>query len=143
MVYISKLTAAWSNQSTNILSDISCSIHAVCHAQCSIIAKTLHYVEQTITGSSGTCWSRKGINEVVYDQSNPLHIQSSLLQCLLKELPAVSGDVTVRGSVAYASQESWVYSASLRENILFGLPFIPDWYDNVIQLCALERVSTF
>ena len=142
MVYISKLTAAWSNRSTNIISDISCSIHAVCHAQCSIIA--IHcIIEQTITGSSGTCWSRKGINEVVYEQSNLLHIQSSLLQCLLKELPAVSGDVAVRGSVAYASQESWVYSASIRENILFGLPFIPDWYDNVIQLCALERVSTF
>ena len=53
----------------------------------------------------------------------------------------MSGDVTVRGSVAYASQESWIYSASLRENILFGLPFNPDWYGTVIQLCALEMVS--
>ena len=53
----------------------------------------------------------------------------------------MSGDVTVRGSVAYASQESWVYSASVRENILFGLPYSPAWYDNVIEACALERVS--
>ena len=53
----------------------------------------------------------------------------------------MSGDVTVRGSVAYASQESWVYSASVRENILFGKPFRPDWYETVIEACALERVS--
>ena len=68
-------------------------------------------------------------------------LQSSLLQCLLKELPAVSGDVTVRGSVAYASQETWVYSATVRENILFGLAYSPAWYDTVIEACALERVS--
>ena len=70
-----------------------------------------------------------------------LSLQSSLLQCLLKELPALSGSVSVRGSVAYASQESWVYSATLKDNILFGLPYRADWYSNVIEACALEQVN--
>ena len=68
-------------------------------------------------------------------------MQSSLLQCLLRELPAMSGAVTMRGSVAYASQEAWVFSATLRENILFGLPYTPSWYNTVVKACALERVN--
>ena len=47
----------------------------------------------------------------------------------------------MRGSVAYASQESWVLSATLRENILFGLPYHPDWYSTVVEACALEKVN--
>ena len=70
-----------------------------------------------------------------------LSLQSSLLQCLLKELPALSGSASVRGSVAYANQESWVYSATVRDNILFGLPYRADWYSNVIEACALEQVN--
>ena len=52
----------------------------------------------------------------------------------------MSGSVTVRGRVAYASQESWVFSATLRENILFGLPYQPNWYNTVVEVCALEKV---
>ena len=52
----------------------------------------------------------------------------------------MSGSVTVRGSVAYASQEPWVFSATLRENILFGLPYQPNWYNTVVEACALEQV---
>ena len=66
--------------------------------------------------------------------------QTTLLQCLLKELPALSGKVTVKGSVAYASQEAWVFSATLRNNILFGLPYDPKKYDAVIEACALTKV---
>ena len=52
----------------------------------------------------------------------------------------MSGSVTLRGSVAYASQESWVYSATLRENILFGLQYSADWYNTVVEACALDKV---
>ena len=70
-----------------------------------------------------------------------IHTQSTLLQCLLKELPALSGTITVKGSVGYASQEAWIFSATLRDNILFGLPYDPDKYDTVIEACALQKVS--
>ena len=48
--------------------------------------------------------------------------------------------MSVRGSVAYANQESWVYSATLRDNILFGLPYSAAWYSTVIEACALDQV---
>ena len=69
-----------------------------------------------------------------------IHTQSTLLQCLLKELPALSGTVIVKGSVGYASQEAWVFSATLRDNILFDLPNDSDKYDTVIEACALQRL---
>ena len=59
---------------------------------------------------------------------------------MLKELPVLNGDLTVRGSVAYASQESWLFSGTLRDNILFGMPYCSDWYNKVLNLCALEKV---
>ncbi|XP_019856381.1 PREDICTED: multidrug resistance-associated protein 4-like isoform X2 [Amphimedon queenslandica] len=65
--------------------------------------------------------------------------KSTLLQCLLKELPALSGTVSVRGSIGYASQEACVFSTSLRENILFGLPYEDQWYRTVVHACALEN----
>ncbi|XP_019851290.1 PREDICTED: multidrug resistance-associated protein 4-like [Amphimedon queenslandica] len=81
------------------------------------------------------------------DQSKPLLAvvgavgsgKSTLLQCLLKELPVLSGTLSVRGSVAYASQEACVFSTSLRENILFGLPYEEEWYRTVVHACALEK----
>ena len=69
-----------------------------------------------------------------------LHLQSSLLQCMLKELPVLKGHVAVQGSVAYVSQESWLFSGTLRENILFGMPYCSDWYNTVVNLCALDKV---
>ncbi|XP_019863205.1 PREDICTED: multidrug resistance-associated protein 4-like, partial [Amphimedon queenslandica] len=45
----------------------------------------------------------------------------------------------VKGSIGYASQEAWVFSATLRDNILFGLPYDSDKYESVIEACALEK----
>ena len=42
--------------------------------------------------------------------------------------------------MAYASQEVWVFSGTLRDNILFGLPYSPNWYSTVIETCALDEV---
>ena len=41
--------------------------------------------------------------------------------------------------MAYASQEAWVFSATLRDNILFGLPYDPKKYDAMIEACALTK----
>ena len=67
--------------------------------------------------------------------------KSTLLQCLLGELQAVGGSVQVSGSLSYANQEAWVYSGTLRENILFGQPYEPHWYSSVVGACALDTVS--
>ena len=47
-------------------------------------------------------------------------LQSSLLQCLLGELKALCGNVEVNGRVSYASQTPWVFSGTIKDNILFG-----------------------
>ncbi|UPL02284.1 hypothetical protein LCI18_013218 [Fusarium solani-melongenae] len=44
----------------------------------------------------------------------------------------------IPGSVAYVSQTAWLENDSLRNNILFGLPFEKVRYDTVIKVCALE-----
>ena len=67
--------------------------------------------------------------------------KSSLLQCLLGELQPLKGTVSIEGKVSYASQDAWVFSATLRENILFGQPYMPARYSNVIEACALDKVS--
>ena len=58
---------------------------------------------------------------------------------MMNELPAISGSVSIHGSIAYASQEPWVYSGSVRDNILFGKEYDSKWYDQVIEACALTR----
>ncbi|XP_019852708.1 PREDICTED: multidrug resistance-associated protein 4-like isoform X2 [Amphimedon queenslandica] len=56
-----------------------------------------------------------------------------------KELPALQGSVAVNGSIGYASQEAWVFSATVRDNILFGLPYDVERYNSVIEACALTK----
>ena len=70
-------------------------------------------------------------------------LQSSLLQLMIKELNPISGSVVVDGKVSYASQEPWVFSGTLRENVLFGLPYKAEWYQKVLEACSLDKVSIF
>ena len=61
---------------------------------------------------------------------------------LLRELPITSGSVRISGRVAYVSQQPWVFSGTLKENILFGKEFDKERYEKVIHVCALETVGT-
>jgi len=65
--------------------------------------------------------------------------QSSLLHVILGELEIISGDISMRGSVAYAPQEPWIFSTSIQANIIFGRPFDKAWYEEVIHVCALTH----
>ncbi|CAG9575807.1 unnamed protein product [Danaus chrysippus] len=65
--------------------------------------------------------------------------KSSILQLLLKELPAAVGSVSVFGDVSYACQEAWLFPSTVRENILFGLPYDKEKYRRVCKVCALEK----
>ncbi|KAL6919458.1 hypothetical protein FSST1_003484 [Fusarium sambucinum] len=49
------------------------------------------------------------------------------------------GDWILPGSVAYVGQTPWLESASLRDNILFGLPFIEERYNKTVEVCALKK----
>ncbi|GAB1311146.1 Putative ATP-binding cassette (ABC) transporter protein [Madurella fahalii] len=40
---------------------------------------------------------------------------------------------------AFVSQTPWIESGTVRENIVFGLPFVEDRYRKVLAACALEK----
>ena len=64
--------------------------------------------------------------------------KSSLLSALLGEMTRTDGKVTIRGDVAYFSQNSWIMSATVKDNIVFGHRFDPVFYDQVLDACALR-----
>ncbi|KAM4698698.1 multidrug resistance-associated protein 1-like [Rhinophrynus dorsalis] len=63
--------------------------------------------------------------------------KTSLLSALLGEMEKVEGHVSMKGSVAYVPQQTWIPNATFKENILFGRKMDKLWYDRVIQACAL------
>uniref|UniRef100_A0A1A9X4D6 Multidrug resistance-associated protein lethal(2)03659 n=1 Tax=Glossina brevipalpis TaxID=37001 RepID=A0A1A9X4D6_9MUSC len=66
--------------------------------------------------------------------------KSSLIQTILGELPTANSDsVRVDGVISYASQEPWLFTGTVRQNILFGLRMDRQRYRTVIRKCALER----
>ncbi|XP_069668825.1 probable multidrug resistance-associated protein lethal(2)03659 isoform X2 [Periplaneta americana] len=65
--------------------------------------------------------------------------KTSLLHAILKELPLTCGSISAGGSVSYASQEPWLFTGPIRQNILFGQPLDKGRYRQVIRACALER----
>ncbi|XP_040847172.1 ATP-binding cassette sub-family C member 4 isoform X2 [Ochotona curzoniae] len=65
--------------------------------------------------------------------------KSSLLSAVLGELPPSQGLVRVHGKVAYVSQQAWVFSGTVRSNILFGRKYEKERYEAVIKACALRK----
>ncbi|XP_075985131.1 ATP-binding cassette subfamily C member 4-like isoform X2 [Anticarsia gemmatalis] len=64
--------------------------------------------------------------------------KTSLLQLLLKELPVTSGNLSIKGTLSYACQESWLFAGTVRDNILFGLPYDVDRYKEVCRVSCLQ-----
>ncbi|KAF5736366.1 ABC transporter family protein [Tripterygium wilfordii] len=66
--------------------------------------------------------------------------KTSLISAMLGELPARSdASVTVRGTVAYVPQVSWIFNATVRDNILFGSSFQSARYERAIDVTALQH----
>ena len=63
--------------------------------------------------------------------------KSTLLLTLCNEIFEYQGSVQVRGRIAYAAQESWVFSGTIRDNIIVGSEFEYDHYWKVIAACGL------
>ena len=63
--------------------------------------------------------------------------KSSLLSALLGLMTRENGLVFIRGKIAYAAQVPWIFSGTLRENILFGQAYDEKRYNEIIKACAL------
>ncbi|KAF7908234.1 uncharacterized protein EAF01_003989 [Botrytis porri] len=86
--------------------------------------------------------------------------KSLLLSAILGEVEVLSGNITVPrppqaserhdskataadwvlpSAIAFVSQTPWIENASIKDNILFGLPFDPIRYQKVLHACALTK----
>jgi ABC-type multidrug transport system fused ATPase/permease subunit len=65
--------------------------------------------------------------------------KSTLASAILGEALLESGTIKLEGRTAYAAQSPWILNASLRDNILFGLPYDKDRYEKVIDVCQLRH----
>ena len=68
--------------------------------------------------------------------------KSSLLHAISGEILVASGKVEVEGKIAYVSQSAWIFSGTVRDNILFGNEFKEEKYQRVINACALKDDMT-
>ncbi|KAF9906392.1 hypothetical protein EC991_000722 [Linnemannia zychae] len=65
--------------------------------------------------------------------------KSSLLNALVGEMKKISGSMSYGGTIGYCPQSAWIQNATVKDNILFGLPLDEARYARVIKDCALER----
>ena len=68
--------------------------------------------------------------------------KSSVLLGILNELPIdpiSNGSIRVNGKLIYSSQEAWIFSGTVRDNILFGREFDPVRYREVVKVAALSK----
>jgi ABC-type multidrug transport system fused ATPase/permease subunit len=66
--------------------------------------------------------------------------KTTLLLALLHEISDMKGEVNINGSIFYVPQEPWIYSATIRENIIFGKEYNSEKLAKVIEVCALSEV---
>ncbi|CAN0370120.1 unnamed protein product, partial [Ascophyllum nodosum] len=58
---------------------------------------------------------------------------------MAEEMDRDETSVRVEGRLAYAPQEPWIQSGTVRENILFGKRMDRERYDAVVRDCSLAR----
>ena len=65
--------------------------------------------------------------------------KSTLLSAIASEISDVSGAISRQGIFVYVPQIAWVFSGTLRENILFGESYDEPRYTRIIEACALTE----
>ena len=65
--------------------------------------------------------------------------KSTLLSAIAGEIADNTGAITCKGTVVYVPQIAWIFSGTIRENILFGEQYEKSKYNKVIEACALTQ----
>ncbi len=69
--------------------------------------------------------------------------KTSIVSAFLGEIPAIFGSqTTLRGTEAYVPQVSWIFNATVRDNIIFGSSYDPEQYNRAIHAIALRQDLT-
>ncbi|GAM22415.1 hypothetical protein SAMD00019534_055900 [Acytostelium subglobosum LB1] len=64
--------------------------------------------------------------------------KTSLVSALIGEIRKTSGTLTAPHYIGFTPQIPWILGGSIRDNILFGKPYIKEMYLNVIEACSLK-----
>ena len=65
--------------------------------------------------------------------------KSSLLYAIVREIPLIHGKISSVGKIAWVGQQPWVFSGTVRDNVLFGEPFDQNRYDLTLEACELIK----
>lgn len=108
--------------------------------------------EESVSISNGTfLWQRKPTYKIALSDVNfTAHKgelscivgkvgtgKSAFLQAILGDLHKSEGLVTIKGHIAYVAQVPWIINATVKDNILFGAKYDPEFYQRTIEACAL------
>ncbi|VAI82659.1 unnamed protein product [Triticum turgidum subsp. durum] len=65
--------------------------------------------------------------------------KSTLLAAVLGEVPKTEGTIQVCGKIAYISQNAWIQTGTVQDNILFGSSMDRERYHNTLARCSLVK----
>ena len=61
--------------------------------------------------------------------------KTTFLYSLMNETKLIGGQQTIKGSIAYVEQEPFIFSGSIKQNIVFGRSFEEERFNDVIRVC--------
>lgn len=64
--------------------------------------------------------------------------KSTILKSLLQETLFLEGRVIINGKISLATQEPWILSDTIRQNVTYMEEFDLERYQEVIRVCALD-----
>ena len=65
--------------------------------------------------------------------------KTTLLYSIMNETKLCSGSMSVRGTIAYVEQEPYIYSGSIRDNILFGKKYDEELFQKALVASQLAK----
>ena len=68
--------------------------------------------------------------------------KTSLLSAITGDMSLMTGTSSVQARIAIVPQQSWIFNATVRENVLFGKPYDEDRYQEALRVsCLIQDVD--